>query len=50
MELWRLSATDLANRIRAGDVSAREVAADALDRLAAVNGALNAVVDHRPEE
>jgi len=50
MELWRLSATELASRIRAGDVSAREVAADALDRLAAVNGALNAVVDHRPEE
>ncbi|MCJ2014504.1 amidase family protein [Methylobacterium sp. J-076] len=50
MELWRLSATDLAARIRTGDVSAREVAVDALDRLAAVNGAINAVVEHRPEE
>lgn len=50
MELWRLSATDLASRIRAGDISAREAAVDALDRLAAVNGAINAVVEHRPEE
>ncbi|MBE7245094.1 MAG: amidase, partial [Actinomycetospora chiangmaiensis] len=50
MELWRLTATDLAARIRSGAVSAREAATDALERLAAVNGRLNAVVDHRPEE
>lgn len=50
MQFWRLSAAELASRIRSGQVSAREVATDALDRLAAVNGALNAVVDHRPEE
>lgn len=50
MELWRLSATELSRRIRAGDISAREVASDALARLDAVNGALNAVVEHRPEE
>jgi amidase len=50
MELWRLTATDLAARIRSGTVSAREAASDALERLAAVNGRLNAVVDHRPEE
>lgn len=50
MNLWRLSATELASRIRIGEVSAREVASDALDRLAAVNGAINAVVDHRPED
>lgn len=50
MQLWRLSATELAGRIRAGEVSAREAATDALERLAAVNGVLNAVVEHRPEE
>ena len=48
-ELWRLSATDLAARIRAGSLSATEVARDALARLDAVNPTINAVVDHRPE-
>ena len=50
MELWRLTATDLSARIRSGAVSAREAAADALERLSAVNGRLNAVVAYRPEE
>ena len=50
MEFWRLTATELSHRISSGEVSAREVAADALGRLEAVNGALNAVVEHRPEE
>ncbi len=49
-ELWRLSATDLAARIRRRDVSAREAASAALARLDAVNPRINAVVDHRPEE
>ena len=49
-DLWRLSATDLAARIRARQVSATEVARDALARLDAVNPRINAVVDHRPEE
>ncbi len=49
-DLWRLSAADLAARIRRRDVSAREAAQDALARLDAVNPRLNAVVDHRPEE
>lgn len=48
-DLWRLSATDLANRIRSRDISARDVALDALARLDAVNPAINAVVDHRPQ-
>lgn len=48
-ELWRLSATDLAALIRRREVSAREAADAALARLDAVNPALNAVVDHRPE-
>lgn len=50
MELWRLSAAELSRRIRSGEISAREAATDALARLAAVNGAINAVVEHRPEE
>ena len=49
-DLWRLSATDLAGRIRTRQVSATEAARDALARLDAVNPRINAVVDHRPEE
>ncbi|MDB5626166.1 MAG: putative amidase, partial [Tardiphaga sp.] len=49
-DLWRLSATDLAARIRSKQVSAREAATSALARLNAVNPAINAVVDHRPDE
>ena len=48
-DLWRLSATDLAARIRRREVSAREAAEAALGRLDAVNPRLNAVVDWRPE-
>ncbi len=49
-DLWRLSATQLADRIRWKAVSAREAAHSALDRLAAVNPAINAVIEHRPDE
>ena len=49
-ELWRLSATALAAKIRARDISAREAALDALARLDAVNPWLNAVIDHRPDD
>ena len=49
-DLWRLTATDLAARIRSKQVSATEAAKDALARLDAVNAKINAVVDHRPEE
>jgi amidase len=48
--LWRLSAADLAALIRGKKVSAKEAATAALARLDAVNPAINAVVDHRPEE
>ena len=50
MELWRLSAAQTANLIRLKQVSATEVAEAALARLDAVNPALNAVVDHNPED
>src|ERR1700744_2374238 len=49
-DLWRLSATDVAAAVKSKKVSAREVATSALARLDAVNPAINAVVDHRPED
>ena len=44
MELWRLSASELARRIAAGEVSAREAVDSNLERIEAVNGHLNAAV------
>ncbi len=48
-EFWRLPATAIAALVRARKASAVEVARDALARLDAVNPAIHAVVDHRPE-
>ena len=48
-ELWRLSATELAQLIRTRKVSAREAAEVALQRLEAVNPLINAIVAHTPE-
>jgi amidase len=49
-DIWRLSASELAARVNSREVSAREAAQAALDRLDAVNPAINAVVDCRPED
>jgi len=49
-DLWRLSATDLATRIRRKEVSATEATRAALARLAAVNPRINAVVQEMPEQ
>ena len=49
-DLWRLSATELAALIGSKKVSAKDAATAALARLDAVNPAINAVVDHRPED
>src|SRR6201996_5897315 len=49
-DIWRLPAHELAGLIRSKKVSAREAAAAGLERLDAVNPAINAVVDHRPED
>ncbi len=43
-ELCFLSAIELARRMRTGELSAREVAAAHVDRIAAVNPAVNAIV------
>jgi amidase len=48
-QLWRLSATELAQLIRAREVSARQAAEAALQRLDEVNPQINAVVAHRPD-
>lgn len=48
--LWRWPAYRLTAAIRAGAVSAREAAVSALDRVQAVNPALNAIVDVLPDE
>src|SRR5215212_3417835 len=47
---WRLSATEIAARVRSREISAAEVARDALARLDAANPAINAVVAHSPEQ
>ncbi|WP_077701110.1 amidase family protein [Thioclava nitratireducens] len=48
--LWSLGATQIAALVRSRQVSAREVAQAGLSRLEAVNPAINAVVECRPEE
>ncbi|MGI9009070.1 MAG: amidase, partial [Streptosporangiaceae bacterium] len=49
-EWWRSSALQLAAMIRGGEVSSREVVQAHLDRVAAVNPSVNAVVRLLPEE
>jgi amidase len=49
-ELWKLSATELASHVKTKKLSAVEVTTAHLERLAAVNPALNAVVQEFPEE
>ena len=48
-EIWRLDATDVALGIRNREFSAREATAACLERLEAVNPALNAVVEVRAD-
>jgi amidase len=49
-DIWRLSAADIAALIRSKKISAKDAASAALARLDAVNPAINAVVDHRPDD
>lgn len=49
-ELWRESATSLAQKIRNGATSAREVAEAHLARISEVNEQINAIVEVRPTE
>ncbi|MCX7894233.1 MAG: amidase family protein, partial [Burkholderiales bacterium] len=49
MRFWPLPASRIAALVRSGQASAEAVARDALERLAAANPAINAVVECRPE-
>ncbi len=49
-ELWELSGVELARHVRERSASATEITESALSRLAAVNPAINAVVQEMPEE
>ena len=49
-EFWELSAVETAGLVRRGEASAAEVTQSTLERLAAVNPAINAVVREMPEE
>jgi amidase len=48
-ELWRMSAVDIAAAIRGGDISCVEAVTAAVDRMATVNGSVNAVVNDLSE-
>jgi amidase len=49
-DLWRRSAQELASLVKGRKISAREAVSASLARLDQVNGAINAVIDHRPDE
>ena len=49
-ELWRWSAVELARAIRSGTVSSEEATRSTLDRIAAVNPTLNAIVEVLADE
>lgn len=48
-ELWRLSACEIVAGVKSGAFSASEAVRAALDRMEAVNGRINAVVDSDPQ-
>ena len=47
--IWREGAATTAARIAAGDLSASDAVGSALDRIAEVNGPLNAIVDDQAD-
>ncbi len=49
-DLWRHTAVELARLVRGKQVSATEVARDALARLEATNPKINAIVEYRPAD
>ncbi|MEM7507093.1 MAG: amidase family protein [Pseudomonadota bacterium] len=49
-EYWRRTATEIADLVRSRKISASDVTRDALDRIEAVNPALNAIVQDCGEE
>ena len=49
-DLWRMTATEIAEKVRTRQASAVEIARSALARLEAVNPKINAVVEYRPDD
>ena len=49
-DLWRMSATEIAAKVQAKEISATEVTKSHLLRIDAVNPVLNAIVQHMPDE
>ena len=49
-ELWRLNASEISSRVAARELSATEVTEQSLQRMQAVNPAINAVVQELPEQ
>jgi amidase len=49
-EIWEMTASEIANKVRSKKLSAVEVTQSHLDRLADVNPAINAVVQEFPDE
>ena len=49
-DLWRMTATELAQLVHAGKISCLDATESALDRLAQVNPAINAVVQEMSDE
>ena len=49
-KLWKLSATEIAARVKRGEISALDVTEQALARLQTVNPAINAIVKQMPDE
>lgn len=50
MELWELTASEIAGRVRRGELSARDVALSHLGRIDSVNHEINAVVETFADE
>ena len=50
MSLWQLSAVELSDKFRRGEISAREITTDVLARIEASNPSLNALVETFPED
>jgi amidase len=49
-ELWQWDAVSIADAVRTGRVSSRDVVRSCLDRVEQFNPSLNAIIDYRPEE
>ncbi|MCP4470311.1 MAG: amidase, partial [Gammaproteobacteria bacterium] len=49
-ELWRLNASEISSRVGRRELSATEITEQSLQRLQAVNPAINAVVQELPEQ